>query len=309
MKYKITAVVLIICLLFVTAGCSGSDSEDGITGGYQIYYVNNDQTSLVYQKYNPKSSDTGDLIKEILKQLETSTDSIDYICAKPGSVKLLDYSLEGDTLALSFDDGYLHMEKSTEVLMRMAYVDTLVQISDVANVEFYINEEPLMDSDNQAVGAMNENSFVQNDGSEINEYESTELILYFASEDGKKLVQSTRKVTHSANMSLEKVVIEQLLQGPSSNTDSKSTIPDGTKLLSISTKDSVCYVSFSSEFLNLTSDVSNDVQIYSIVDSLAELSTISKVQISVYGESNASLSSNMELGKILERNLDLVESK
>ena len=70
MKYKITAVVLIICLLFVTAGCSGSDSEDGITGGYQIYYVNNDQTSLVYQKYNPKSSDTGDLIKEILKHVD-----------------------------------------------------------------------------------------------------------------------------------------------------------------------------------------------------------------------------------------------
>lgn len=302
-----TILCILICFVLLISGCGSSANGDGVAGGYQIYYVNNSQTSLVYQKFKPKSTETEKLVAEILKKLETSTGSIDYLCAKPKSVKLLDYTLEGDMLSLSFDDGYLQMEKSTEVLMRMAYVDTLVQISGVSSVEFYINEEPLMNSNNEAVGAMNETSFVQNDGSEINEYEASELILYFASDDGKNLVQSTRRVTHSVNMSLEKVVMEQLISGPSANTDLKSTVPEGTKLISIYTKDTVCYVNLSAEYLNLINDVSKEVQIYSIVNSLAELSTISKVHISVYGESNASSVMNMNLDEILERNLDLIK--
>lgn len=303
---QLIILIILSCLVLFVYGCGSSDSSEGIGGGYNVYYVNNSQTALVYQKFKPKNSDTQELVGEILKQLETSTDSIEYICAKPKSVELLGYSLEGDTLSLSFDESYMQMEKSTEILMRMAYVQTLVQISGVTSVEFFINKEPLLDSNQQPIGAMNEDSFVQNDGSEINEYEATELILYFASEDGKKLVQTTRKVTHSVNMSLEKVVIEQLISGPSSKTNTKATMPEGTKLISISTKDSVCYVNLSGEFLNLLDDVSKEVQIYSIVNSLAELSTVSKVQISVYGESNASSILNMDLNNIYERNLDLV---
>lgn len=298
---------ILVCLMLFFSGCGSSVSNDGVAGGYQIYYVNNSQTSLVYQKFKPKSTKTEKLVAEILNKLETSTGSIDYICAKPKNVKLLDYTLEGDMLSLSFDEGYLQMEKSTEVLMRIAYVDTLVQISGVSSVEFYINEEPLMNSDNEAVGAMNETSFVQNDGSEINEYEATELVLYFASDDGKNLMQSTRRVTHSVNMSLEKVVMEQLISGPSSNTDLKATVPEGTKLISIYTKDTVCYVNLSAEFLNMINDVSKEVQIYSIVNSLAELSTVSKVHISIYGETNGSSVKNTNLDETLERNLDLIK--
>lgn len=302
----------ILLLLLVLAaglvGCQKKESPDGVSGGYSIYYVNGSQTNVVCQGYKPKSKEVNALIEEILDKLANPGDTIEYLSSKPKSVTLLESVLDGDTLSLSFDENYLQMDKPTEVLMRMAYVNTLVQISGVSNVEFYVREDPLLDSDGEVVGAMNENSFVQNDGSEINEYESTEIILYFASESGKKLVQTTRKVTHSANMSLEKVVVEQLLQGPSANSDAQSAIPEGTRLLRLSTKDSVCYVTLSSEFLNMKADVTKDVQIYSIVNSLAELSTVSKVQISVYGETYSSVVMNLDLDKALERKLDLVAS-
>lgn len=307
MKYKFLCLIsLIMCVCI--CGCGKKNSSDGIAGGYQIYYVNNNQTGVVTQPYDA-SGDEEALISEILKQLETPVDSIEYLCAKPENVELLDYSLEAEILKLKFDTDYLKMEKSTEVLMRMAYVETLLQISGVSGVEFYVEDEPLKNSKDVSIGVMNEDTFVENDGGEVNEYDTSEIILYYADKEGKELVQTSRKVTHSINMSLEKVVLEQLINGPSSNSDMKATMPKETKLLSISTNDGVCYVNLSSEFMELSNDVPVEVSVYSIVNSLAELPNVNKVQLSVYGVTNTSLSNNLNLGDILERNLDLVSKK
>lgn len=301
----------ISCLLLigiVLIGCNGTKGNGGIAGGYQIYYVNNSQTDITYQNYSVKSKERDNILDEILEQLEGSTDSIEYISAKPEEVNLVDYSIEGETLCLQFDNKYLQMDKTTEVLMRMAYVKTLVQLSGIEYVEFYVEDQPLTNSNGDMVGAMNKDTFVSNDGNEVNEYENTELVLYFASEDGASLVQTVKKVTHSANMSLERVVMEQLIAGPSSNTDEQPTIPKDTKIISISTKDSICYVTLSSAFLGTSNSYGGEIQIYSIVNSLAELSTVSKVQISVEGDTANSLASNKMLDTVLERNLDLIET-
>lgn len=306
MKQKILFFLVLIMFVSALTACGNNSSNDEVAGGYQIYYVNNDQTGVVTQGYKPEKNDKTSLIKEILDQLEKPVDSIDYLCAKPENVRLLDYSLEAETLKLKFSNQYNKMEKSTEVLMRMAYVKTLVQIAGVAGVEFYVEDEPLRDSNDKLIGAMNENSFVKNDGSEVNEYDTSEIVLYYASNDGRKLVKTTRKVTHSVNMSLEKVVMEQLIEGPSANSDLKSTIPDGTKLLSISTSDNVCYVNLNSRFMELVNDITAEVQVYSIVNSLVELPNINKVQITVYGDENNTLSNNLEIGSMMERNLDII---
>lgn len=307
MKRIKLCVVLLTAALTLTS-CKGSNQEDGITSGYQVYYVNNNQTGVVTQTYNSDNKSSDQVLKELIEQLEQTTDSIEYISAKPSNVKLLDYALEGDTLRLKFDSEYYQMKASTEVLMRMAYVKTLVQASGVNYVEFYVEDQPLMKKNGVAVGAMNDDTFVQNDGSQINEYETSEMILYFASQDGKELVQSAQRVTRSSNLSLEKVVIEQLIQGPSADTELIASVPQDMKLLSVSTKDGVCYVNLSREFLTLANHVSAEVQLYSIVNSLAELPTISKVQIAVDGSSRAMLAMSIGLDQAFERNLDLVRT-
>ena len=52
-----------------------------------------------------------------------------------------------------------------------------------------------------------------------------------------------------------------------------------------------------------------DVVIYSIVNSLTELSTINKVQISVNGETNMVLRESRSLDKLYERNPELIAAK
>ncbi len=52
--------------------------------------------------------------------------------------------------------------------------------------------------------------------------------------------------------------------------------------------------------------MASDVTIYSITNSLVELSNVNRVQISVNGETNISYRENMSLNNVFERNLDIL---
>ena len=71
-------------------------------------------------------------------------------------------------------------------------------------------------------------------------------------------------------------------------------------------KDGTCYVNLSNEFLSQPYNVASDVTIYSITNSLVELSNVNRVQISVNGETNISYRENMSLNNVFERNLDIL---
>ena len=100
--------------------------------------------------------------------------------------------------------------------------------------------------------------------------------------------------------------MEQLLKGPQGE-EGRSAIPDGTKLLGVSVLDGVCFVNFSEGFLNQNYEIAEPVVIYSIVNSLAELSNVNKVQISINGDSNQVYREKMELSVMYERNLDYMD--
>lgn len=116
-------------------------------------------------------------------------------------------------------------------------------------------------------------------------------------------------VTGSSNISVEKLVVESLIRGPVSGDTDYPTLPPGTKILSISTKDGICYVNLNDGFLEQGYNVTEAVTIYSIVDSLTELSGISKVQILVNGETDLVYKESMRLDTIYERNLDIIEQR
>ena len=197
------------------------------------------------------------------------------------------------------------MYEVVEVLCRAAIVRTVTQITGVDCVNFYVDETPLTDAEGRLVGTMYKESFVENPGEQINSIQNTNLTLYFSNETGDGLVKETRKVHYSSNISLEKLIMEQLLVGPEIS-GAKSAIPTGTKLISVSLVDGVCYVSFDETFKNQDYSVNEAIVIYSIVDSLSELSSISKVQISVNGDTSGVYRDNFKLADMYDRNLDYV---
>ena len=292
------------CLMFLSgslAAC-GRQTEQS---AYHIEYLNKDKNRLVEEPYEPSATDTDGMIKEFLAKLSSDSDNVDYRKPIPNDVEITNYSLDGVLLTLHFDEDYSKMSAVDEVLCRAAVVRTMTQIDGVDCVAFYIGDAPLTDAKGNLVGTMNQDSFIENPGEQINSIQNTNLTLYFSNQAGDGLVKETRRVHYSSNISLEKLIMEQLLEGPESK-DAKSAIPSGTKLISVSLVDGVCYVSLDDNFKNQDYSVNEAIVIYSIVDSLSELSSISKVQISVNGDTSGVYRDNFKLADMYDRNLDYV---
>ena len=149
---------------------------------------------------------------------------------------------------------------------------------------------------------MNAEQFINNDCNEINTYELVKVKLYFANADGDKLIAAYREKHYSTNTPLERFVVEELIAGPSGQIEGLyPVINPETKIINILTKDGICYVNLDSSFLTVVNNVSTEVAVYSIVNSLVELDNINKVQILVNGEVPSTFSNST-----FERNLDYV---
>ena len=245
--------------------------------------------------------------QELLEQLSAPADKLQYRAPLSGNVQLLSESITEEQLLLDFSEEYYRQPVTTEVLTRAAIVRTLSQIDGVAHISFQVKEEPLTDTYGNVIGVMNADMFIDNDGNEINTYEKAKLLLYFANEDGTRLCAVKRNVVYSSNISMERLVVEQLLLGPQKNEAGYAVLNPSTKILSVTVKDGTCYVNLDTSFWTKSYNVSSDVMIYSIVNSLTELSSVNRVQITIDTEGAVDLKDHASLQPSYERNLDLVE--
>lgn len=287
--------------------CGCKEKKDG-KEDYQIYYLNADKTKISAQDYTMEEKSTKEMVKTLLVELSTDVSDADYRKPIPNDVEIIKSEIEGDQLAVWFDSDYYNMSASEEVLCRAAVVKTLIQIPDIACVSFFVGDTPLVDAKENVVGLMTGDSFVENPGQQITAIQTVEMTLYFSSKNGEQLIKETQEVHYSSNISIEKLVIEHLLEGPKKS-KGKSAIPPGTNLLNVTTVDGICYVNFDSAFMNQDYRVQEPIVIYSIVNSLSELSTVSKVQISVNGSTKGVYRDSFKLNKVYDRNLDYLNKK
>ena len=101
------------------------------------------------------------------------------------------------------------------------------------------------------------------------------------------------------------MTVKALLKGPDRE-GLYPTLPPTATLLGVRVKDGVCYVNFNDAFVTDALDVADYVPIYSIVNSLSEISGINKVQITVNGSSDYKFRDSIPLDTLFERNLDYV---
>ncbi|MBR4831005.1 MAG: GerMN domain-containing protein, partial [Butyrivibrio sp.] len=129
--------------------------------------------------------------------------------------------------------------------------------------------------------------------------------LYFLDEEKQKLVPVYRSVVYKNGISIVKLAVEQIIEGP--NTDSvNSTIPPDTKVNSVDIKDGVCYIDFSSEFLSEPLDVDPSLALYSVIDTVTEFPEVDSVVFSVDGESDF-IFRDFEITGPYKRNTDYIK--
>ncbi len=304
MNKKLQVLLIMFGTLCLT-GCfwpSGTDTEDS---RYHAYYLNKEKTKIVEEEYDPKGSGQRELIEEFLSLIHEDADSVEYRKPLLNGAEIMNYAYDGDQISLYFNEAYAQAPPAEEVLCRAAIVRTLTQIPRVTCVSFYIGDAPLTDANGDVVGLMTNESFVENPGEQINAVQTANIRLYFSNTKGNGLLAADEEVQYITNISLEKLVMEHLLEGPKKK-GMVSAIPKGTKLVSVSTTNGVCYVNLDEGFLNQEYEIQEPIVIYSIVDSLSELPTVNKVQISVNGNTSGVYRDSYALDTVYERNLDYV---
>ncbi len=300
-------VMILLCLLLAVlfSGCQLQQEE---IADYYMYYINQNTTGLERVAYEPEAdeSDTVALIEEFITVFEDGSDLVEYQRLYPETVWVTGYALDNGCLSLYFNEMYAQMDVVTEVLCREAVVEMMLQISDVTGVVFYVSDQQLCDANGAVVGEMTLDSFVDNPGEDINDIQEMDITLYFASLDGTSLVCETQHVYYySSNISQEKLVMEQLLNGPKSE-NAQAALPIDTELISVSVLDGTCVVNLDENFLSQNYDIAEEVVIYSIVNSLTELTTVDKVQITVNGENNRIYRQEFSLTEFYTKNTQLV---
>lgn len=293
-------------LAVLLAGCS---SEEPQGTPIDISYLNKNETKLVTETHYLTSTDTKDMIVEVLTLLCSVPDNKELKATLTSGINVITYSYDGEQVIVSLGEKYRELSRTTEVLTRAALVRSLTNIPEVNYVMLTVNGELLTDMSGNAIGIMTSDMFVNNAGAQVETVDSTvTLRLYFANEEGSGLVAVNRELAHNADVSnvpMEKLVVEQLISGPV-NGETWPTISPDTKLVNITVRDNICYLTFDSAILTAVNNVTTDVTIYSIVNSLVELSNINKVQISIDGNKDGKFRDKYEASTVFERNLSLV---
>jgi len=297
--------ILILLTALCLTGCSRK-GQDTVTGSYQIYYLNPATTKLVAQEYQTDTDpvNTDELINELMEQLMKVPAVLDCQTALSDKVVYQGFRHEDKVLYLFFDNNYTSMRSYREILCRASLAKTLTQVPGIEYINIYSGDQPLADSNGTLVGMLSGNDFVDSI-SDVNAFERAELTLYFTDGSGAMLYAEKREVVHNINTSAGRVVLEELIRGPVQEGLSP-TLDKSTKLLSVSVNENVCYLNFDGSFLSNPLEVKDYIPIYSIVNSLSELPTINRVQISINGSQTESFRESIPLNTMFERNLDYI---
>lgn len=307
---RLTALLMgLIAMIGVSSvftGCKSSDSDSN--NAYQLYYINSDRDSLKTVKYYANKTDKVELTDELMDAINETSSKINMINAIPSNVEVIGWNVDGSVMYINFDSEYLEMDRSNEILCRAALVLTFTQIEGIEYVNINVEGEPIKDSYGKNVGNMKYTDFIDSSGSSIKSYEKRKAEIYFASEGGTGLEAVTVETLSAVTDSMEMFILEQLKKG-TADKNARSTIPSSVKINGTNTKDGVCYVDFNEEFLTAIPDITPEVELYSIVNSLCELPHVNKVQITINGATDKKFRDKISLEKLFERNLDIVKSK
>ena len=302
---KWTLLLFVLSLICMLTGCAGQNAEEE-GGGYQIWYVEQDEKGLDCERIEGAETDAEGMKVAFLELLKTPPSDENLKASLPESVKVEGWELDQNQLYLDLSMEYLELPKIYEVLCRAAVVKTLCQVPEVEYVGFRVADQPLMNSDGSAVGLMTADQFIETAGEQPSAYQTADLTLYYANETGDKLVPLYVTMEYDSNITLEKLIVEQLIAGPPFE-GAYPTIPAETKLVSIAVRDGICYVNLDNGFLESGYNVAESIPVYSIVNSLIENTTCQKVQFSINGETNMVYRGGISFNTPFEMNEDLIE--
>lgn len=302
MKKHLFILIAVSLMIFILCACERDDKKtEGIP--VDIYYIDTKTSGLVKEEYDMIGKDTNEQIAELLAKLKGEPKNLVYRSAMAANVTYT-FTLNKDkSLTIDFNSAYSQQTGVAEVLCRAVIVKTLTQIKSVDYIQFTVNGSPLVDSNGTFVGTLTADDFIDS----METSTTFRVKLYFANRTGDKLIEYDSDIKYSGTSSIEEMVINQLINGPT-ELGLYDTIPEGTVLLNISKSEGICTVDFNEMFLEKLPNITEDVAIYSVVNTLVELPDIKKVQFTINSKTVKTYWENTAFDTMYERNLDIIQT-
>lgn len=301
---KIMSALLVLFMALSLWSCGGSKK-------YNIYYKNADGTTLVKEAHRselPKNAKKDEIITYLIGELSKAPRTEGLINVLPEAAALKSAAVKRRTAVVDLSKEYYNNRDVDELLARYAIVSTLCEVDGIDSVEIMIDGEPLISSTTGAeIGVISRNDVVYSlqDSAAM---QKVTLTVYFPDSDGEYLVPERREVEAQTSLSTERLVLSELMKGPSSGSLTQA-VPSDVKVISTETKDGVCFVNLSGDFLDKISNstTATSMALFSIVNSLTELDSIDSVQILIDGKTGATFG-NYVLDAPFERNKSLIKN-
>jgi len=130
--------------------------------------------------------------------------------------------------------------------------------------------------------------------------------LWFGDSQGQTLVMEEREISKVEGIG--RATVNELIKGPSADSDLLPIIPVGTVLKDINVKsDGLVIVDFSKELIDnhIGGTTSEALTVYSIVNTLTQFPTVDRVQFLVEGQYVETLTGHMDLSQAISSSLEM----
>lgn len=202
---------------------------------------------------------------------------------------------------INFTDSFYTLSESKRVLCIAGMVYTLTELDFLRNVYFYVDNEPVVNSVGEASERYNRNNVANNPSLDPEKRDRQLVVLYFTDARQRGLLREDRSIEIKQSQTTEYQIVEQIIQGPL-DSSLVPTVSADIKIRDIKTEEGICYVNLSADVTSRhTSVASEQIAVYSIVNSLTELDYVNKVQFLVEGEKINEYRGGVDMSKTLSR--------
>ena len=249
-----------------------------------LYFMNSDGTGIAAEQHEIRYKDDNELILNTIARLTDGPSNSQKGRVIPKGTDVNRIVLDGaESITVDFSAEFLTDDPARNVLDTYAVVKTLCATGRAASAEVTVMGSPITDRDGNALGFISASDI----NLENEEYSSEmrDIILYFADRSETGLVKEERTIKITDQQPIEQYIINELIKGPADNSV-QSLLSGKTVLMSVDIEDNICYLNFKSSFINENAGSSDHEQlvIYSIVNSLTELPSISRIQFYMDGK-------------------------
>lgn len=271
---------LLLAVLLMLSACQAQEPQDAL----RLWFPLNPEASghtaqaVTYEASSEFGTSESETVEILSEALFAGPKSENLVNPFPEGTQLLNWKLRDGQLDLELSEEYGSLTGVDLTLADYCLTLTLCQLDGVDRVCLTVagtavqGKHLLSPEDVIFTGA-------EEEPRQIN------VALYFPRALGKGLGFETRELTLTEDDDLYMMIAGALMNGPT-DPDLQTFLPDVDVLIGVWMDDNICYVNFSSDFLTQApeGETEQNLLLYSVVDTLGNLDSVSAVQLLVEGE-------------------------